>query len=290
MKRKEKRKRFYQALQTELRENKKTFIVYSILRVMVIIMMILQLFNRNYENVFLCLLTLILMIVPGVLQVTFKVEFPSGLEIIVLLFIFAAEILGEISSFYIYFPHWDTILHTLNGFLCAALGVSLVEILNKDKRIPFQLSPFFMAMVSFCFSMTIGVLWEFFEFGMDTLFLLDMQKDTVIGQISTTYLDPTKQNMRVLLPEITQTAVNGQIMDINGYLDIGLIDTMEDLLVNFIGAFVFAVLQYIYGKHGDKRIFKNLVPFLQEEGKYKNLDEQEQCHLNKPLRIVTLFK
>ena len=290
MTRKDKRKRFYQALQTELRENKKTFIVYSILRVMVIIMMILQLFNRNYENVFLCLLTLILMIVPGVLQVTFKVEFPSGLEIIVLLFIFAAEILGEISSFYIYFPHWDTILHTLNGFLCAALGVSLVEILNKDKRIPFQLSPFFMAMVSFCFSMTIGVLWEFFEFGMDTLFLLDMQKDTVIGQISTTYLDPTKQNLRVLLPEITQTAVNGQIMDINGYLDIGLIDTMEDLLVNFIGAFVFAVLQYIYGKHGDKRIFKNLVPFLQEEGKYKNLDEQEQCHLNKPLRIVTLFK
>ena len=273
MTRKEKRKRFYQALQTELRENKKTFIVYSILRVMVIIMMILQLFNRNYENVFLCLLTLILMIVPGVLQVTFKVEFPSGLEIIVLLFIFAAEILGEISSFYIYFPHWDTILHTLNGFLCAALGVSLVEILNKDKRIPFQLSPFFMAMVSFCFSMTIGVLWEFFEFGMDTLFLLDMQKDTVISQISTTYLDPTKQNLRVLLPEITQTAVNGQIMDINGYLDIGLIDTMEDLLVNFIGAFVFAVLQYIYGKHGDKRIFKNLVPFLQEEGKYKNLDE-----------------
>lgn len=270
---KEKRKKFKRALETELRENRKSFIVYSVLRVLVIVMMILQLFNQNYENVFLCLLTLVLMIVPSVLQVTFKVEFPSGLEIIVLLFIFAAEILGEISSFYIYFPHWDTILHTLNGFLCAALGVSLVEILNKDKRIPFQMSPFFLAMVSFCFSMTIGVLWEFFEFGMDMLFLLDMQKDTVISQISTTYLDPTKQNLRVLIPEITQTAVNGQIMDINGYLDIGLIDTMEDLLVNFIGAFVFAVLQYIYGKHGDKRIFKNLVPFMQEEGKYKNLND-----------------
>lgn len=270
---KEKRKKFKRALETELRENRKSFIVYSVLRVLVIVMMILQLFNQNYENVFLCLLTLVLMIVPSVLQVTFKVEFPSGLEIIVLLFIFAAEILGEISSFYIYFPHWDTILHTLNGFLCAALGVSLVEILNKDKRIPFQMSPFFLAMVSFCFSMTIGVLWEFFEFGMDMLFLLDMQKDTVISQISTTYLDPTKQNLRVLIPEITQTAVNGQIMDIKGYLDIGLIDTMEDLLVNFIGAFVFAVLQYIYGKHGDKRIFKNLVPFMQEEGKYKNLND-----------------
>ena len=276
MTRKEKRKNFYQALQTELRENRKTFIVYSILRVLVIVMMVLQLFNQNYENVFLCLLTLVLMIVPSILQVTFKVEFPSGLEIIVLLFIFAAEILGEISSFYIYFPHWDTILHTLNGFLCAALGVSLVEILNKDKRIPFQLSPFFMAMVSFCFSMTIGVLWEFFEFGMDTLFLLDMQKDTVIGQISTTYLDPTKQNLRVLLPGITQTAINSQVLDIEGYLDIGLIDTMEDLIVNFIGAFVFAVLQYIYGKHGDWRIFKNLVPFLQEKDKYKKLEENRK--------------
>lgn len=270
---KEKRKKFYQAVQAELRENKKTFIVYSVLRVLVIIVMVLQLFNHNYENFFLCILTLVLMIVPSVLQVTFKVEFPSGLEIIVLLFIFAAEILGEISSFYIHFPHWDTILHTLNGFLCAALGVSLVEILNKDKRIPFQLSPFFLAMVSFCFSMTIGVLWEFFEFGMDSFFFLDMQKDTVISQISTTYLDPAKQNLRVLIPEITQTAVNGQIMDISGYLDIGLIDTMEDLLVNFIGAFIFAVLEYIYGKHGDKKIFKNLVPFLQEKDKYKKLEE-----------------
>lgn len=270
---KEKKKSFGQALETELRENRKTFIVYSVLRVLVIIIMILQLFNHNFENAFLCVLTLVLMIVPGILQVTFKIEFPSTLEIIILLFIFAAEILGEISSFYIYFPHWDTILHTINGFLCAALGMSLVEILNNDKRIPFQMSPFFLAMVSFCFSMTIGVLWEFFEFGMDTLFMLDMQKDTVVNQITTTYLDATKQNLRVVLPNITQTTVNGQILGVNGYLDIGLIDTMEDLLVNFIGAFVFAILQYVYGKHGDKRIFRNLVPFLQEQDKYEILEE-----------------
>jgi len=121
---KEKKKNFRQALETELRENRKTFIVYSILRVLVIVVMILQLFNHNFENAFLCVLTLVLMIVPGILQVTFKIEFPSTLEIIILLFIFAAEILGEISSFYIYFPHWDTILHTINGFLCAALGMS----------------------------------------------------------------------------------------------------------------------------------------------------------------------
>ena len=117
-------------------------------------------------------------------------------------FIFSAEILGEIQSFYIHFPYWDTILHILNGFVCAALGMSLVEILNKDKRIPFQMSPFFLAVVSFCFSMTIGVLWEFFEFFMDQFFLLDMQKDTVINFISTTYLDPTKENVRFILDNI----------------------------------------------------------------------------------------
>ncbi len=275
MTKKEKREKFTKAVQAELKENRRTFLVYSILRVLVILMMVLQLFNQNYENVFVCILTLILMIVPSVLQVTFRVEFPSTLEIIILLFIFSAEILGEIQSFYIHFPYWDTILHILNGFVCAALGMSLVEILNKDKRIPFQMSPFFLAVVSFCFSMTIGVLWEFFEFFMDQFFLLDMQKDTVINFISTTYLDPTKENVRVLFSDIQRVMVDEEVLAIEGYLDIGLIDTMEDLLVNFLGAFLFAILQYIYGKHGDKIIFRNLVPFLQNENKYQSLEEKD---------------
>ena len=272
---KKNREKFAKAVHTELTENRRTFLVYSILRILVILMMILQLFNQNYENVFVCILTLILMIVPSVLQATFKVEFPSTLEIIILLFIFSAEILGEIESFYIHFPYWDTILHTLNGFICAALGVSLVEILNKDKRIPFQMSPFFLAIVSFCFSMTVGVLWEFFEFFMDQVFLLDMQKDTVINYISSTYLDSTKGNSRVIIDGIEKVAVDGQSLAVSGYLDIGLIDTMQDLLVNFVGAFLFAVLQYLYGKHGDKKIFRNLVPSLQTEDKYDALEEEE---------------
>ena len=102
---KEKRQKFWKAVHLELTENKNTFLVYSGMRVVVIVMMILQFFNRNYENVFLCLLTLVLMIMPSILQVTFKVEFPSVLEIIILFFIFAAEILGEIQSFYIHFPY-----------------------------------------------------------------------------------------------------------------------------------------------------------------------------------------
>ena len=273
---KEKRQKFWKAVHLELTENKNTFLVYSGMRVVVIVMMILQFFNRNYENVFLCLLTLVLMIMPSILQVTFKVEFPSVLEIIILFFIFAAEILGEIQSFYIHFPYWDTILHTLNGFLCAAIGFSLVELLNRHKRLHFNLSPLFLAIVAFSFSMTIGVLWEFFEYGMDPFFKMDMQKDTVIHTISSTYLDPTKQNLRVVISGIEEVMINGQPLGVGGYLDIGLIDTMMDLLVNFVGAIIFAILGYFYMKHQNKSVIMNLVPTPQEDHKYEKLEEAER--------------
>ena len=94
--------------------------------------------NRNYENVFLCVLTLMLLVIPSLVQVTFKVELPTVLEIIILIFIFAAEILGEISEFYLLFPFWDTVLHTINGFLAAAIGFSLAgsaEQKQKGKRV-----------------------------------------------------------------------------------------------------------------------------------------------------------
>lgn len=269
-------KNFWTAVKNELHENKKTFVVYTGLRLLVIIMMLLQIFNHNYEQVFLCALTLVLMIMPSVVQVTFKMEFPSMLEIIILLFIFAAEILGEIASFYIHFPYWDTILHTLSGFLCAALGLSLVEILNRDERLKFKLSPLFMAIVAFCFSMTIGVLWEFFEFGMDNFFKLDMQKDTVITSISSTYIDSTHSNKRIMIKNIEEVLINGEALGVGGYMDIGLIDTMEDLLVNFIGAITFAILGFIYARQKDKRLMENLVPTAMKADKYKKIEETEE--------------
>lgn len=253
--------RFWQSVKSELKENRSAFIVYSTLRILVIGMMILQIFNRNFQNAFLCVLTLILFIMPSVVQATFKVEFPTLLEIIILLFIFAAEILGEISAFYIKFPYWDTILHTLNGFLCGAIGFSLVEIMNGNKRLRFELSPLFMAVVAFCFSMTIGVAWEIFEFSMDSLYHLDMQKDTVIHSIYTVTLDPMKDNNCVAITGIENTVINGKELGLGGYLDIGLMDTMYDLIVNFIGAFVFSVLGYGYVKYKDTKSFVNgLIP------------------------------
>lgn len=261
-------KHIKKAVKMELREHKSSFFVYLILRLFVLITMVLQFFNGNYENVFLCILTLLLLIVPSFLQVTLKVEIPSTLEVIILIFIFAAEILGEIQAYYIVFPFWDTVLHTLNGFLAAAIGFSLVDLLNQSDRMLFQLSPLFTAIVAFCFSMTIGVCWEFFEFGMDQIFHMDMQKDTIVHCISTVMLDPTKGNHVKTIAGITDVAINGSNLGLGGYLDLGLIDTMKDLIVNFIGAVVFSVIGYFYVKNrGKGSIAKRFIPRKKTEEK-----------------------
>lgn len=251
------------ALRMELREHKSSFIVYMTLRALVILVMILQILNRNFENVFLCALTLVLLIMPSLIQINLKIELPTALEIIMLLFIFAAEILGEIQAYYEKIPMWDTVLHTLNGFLMAAIGFALVDILNRNKKISFQLSPAFLAVVAFCFSMTIGVIWEFFEFGMDQIFHLDMQKDTIVNTIYSVMLDPAGGNRVVGVTGIRDVAVNGESLGLGGYLDIGLLDTMEDLLVNFIGATVFSIIGYFYVKNRGKGKFaRRFIPRL----------------------------
>ena len=171
---------FLASADAALRKKRTVATVYILLRFSVILVMVAQFFNRNFENVFLCLLTLILLLLPTILERSLKIDLPNTLEIIIMFFIFAAEILGEIRAFYTTFQGWDTMLHTLNGFLCAAIGFSLVDLFNRNERFSLSLSPVFMAIVAFCFSMTIGVLWEFFECAMDQLFLLDMQKDAVV--------------------------------------------------------------------------------------------------------------
>ena len=254
-------KNIKKALDMELREHKSSFIVYFVLRILVIVTMILQFLNGNYENFFLCILTLILLIMPSLIQVTLKIELPTVLEILILIFIFSAEILGEIREYYIMIPMWDTILHTINGFLAAAIGFSMADLLNRSDRMTFQLSPLFTAIVAFCFSMTIGVVWEFFEFGMDMIFGLDMQKDTVIQAIRSVTLNPDGRNIVSVIDPIRSVVINGKELGIGGYLDIGLIDTMKDLIVNFIGAVVFSVFGYVYVKNrGKGNIVARFVP------------------------------
>lgn len=252
-------------LRCALQHKRSVTVVYLTLRLLVIATMVAQFFNGNFENVFLCLLTLVLFILPATLERKLNIELPDTLQIIILLFIFAAEILGEIQSFYTTFPYWDTILHTLNGFLCAAIGFCLVDLFDRSERFSLTLSPAFMAIVAFCFSMTVGVLWEFFEFFMDKIFLLDMQKDTVVHIISTVTLDPANANNAVVIGPIVDATVHtpaGPIpLGLGGWLDIGLVDTMADLIVNFIGAVVFSIIGYFYVKQrGRGRFASRFIP------------------------------
>ena len=259
------KKTFKRAMDKELREHKSSFIVFYILRALVIVSLVRQIILDNYEGAFFCILTIVLLYVPSWVQVRLRIELPPPLEITILCFIFAAEILGEVNAFYVVIPGWDTMLHTLNGFLCAAIGFSLVDLCNRHERFSLSLSPVFMAIVAFCFSMTIGVLWEFFECAMDQFFLLDMQKDTVISSISSVLLDPTGRQRPFAIHGITDLIVvaNGEQipLGLGGYLDIGLLDTMNDLLVNFIGAAVFSFLGYFYVKNrGKGRFTRNFIP------------------------------
>lgn len=254
-------KKRFEHLGKHITENEKIFLLYTVLRLLVLVTMIAQFFNGNYQNVFLCILTLILFMVPSFIEVNFKIDIPDALEVMVLLFIFAAEILGEIRAYYIAFPYWDTMLHTINGFLAAAIGFSMVELLNRHERFIFRLSPLFMAIVAFSFSMTIGVVWELFEWSMDMFLGLDMQKDTVLQSINSVLLDPAGGNHPMAIKNISEVVVNGKELGVGGYIDIGLYDTMQDLLVNFIGAFLFSVCGYFYVKHkGNGKIVSGLIP------------------------------
>ena len=250
------------SLKEQIREHKGLFAVYLLLRLSVILTLVAQVFNRDWESVFFCALALFLMTIPSFIEHNWHIDIPDTLEIIVIVFIYAAEILGELKAYYINVPFWDTMLHTTTGFLAAAVGFSLCDIFNRNENIKFDLSPFFLAFVAFCFSMTVGVLWEFSEFGMDFFTGSDMQKDTVINAIHTTMLDPTKSNRVVHITGITDVILSdGTSLGLGGYLDIGIIDTMKDLFVNFIGAVVFSFIGYFYVKsRGQGRFARRFIP------------------------------
>ena len=244
--------------------DKKTLALYITLRALVIFVLVREFFLKSYFNCFLCLLSLVLFTVPAFIEKKLKIDLPNLLESIIYIFIFSAEILGEINNFYNLIPFWDTMLHTINGFCCAAIGFSLVDILNRNSK-NIQLSPLYMAIAAFCFSMTVGVMWEFFEFSGDRLFDMDMQKDAMVSSIASVNLNPEGLNHPVIIKGIESTELHladgSSYLIEGGYLDIGIIDTMKDLFVNLIGAVVFSGIGYIYVQHRDKKNFaSNFIP------------------------------
>jgi len=279
-----KRGRVLKRVYEDFKKHPFVFMTYFILRLLVIIIMITQFTNEAYDSVFLCLLTLLLFTLPSFVEKRLKIEVPNLLEVLILLFIFAAEILGEIREYYLIYSYWDTLLHTVNGFLSAAIGLALIDILNQSDRFAFRLSPVFAAMVAFCFSMTIGVLWEFFEFAMDQFLGMDMQKDTIIPVVRSVMLHPDGKNIPVAVA-VESLVVNGVEWDLGGYLDIGLIDTMMDLFVNFIGALVFSVIGYFYIKNRGKgrgRFVNSLLPRKIRETIIEEMEDLENSERTQP--------
>lgn len=254
---------YIRRLKARISLNKKQFIAYSILRILVLLTAVRCAFTHNYESLAICVLTLVLFLLPSLFEQLLKIEIPPVFQIIIYLFIFAAEILGEVNKYYTAIPGWDTMLHTINGFLCAAIGFSLFNILNRGSK-SMQLSPFYLSLVAFCFSMTVGVVWEFIEFTADQMFFLDMQKDFVVSSFASVTLDESNTQIPVRISEITRTIIetkNGDPVVVEGgYLDIGIIDTMKDLMVNFIGAIVFSVIGYFYeARNKTKSVAKELM-------------------------------
>lgn len=249
-------KNYQNSLKARVKESKLVFFLFTLLRIMTVCAMVRSLFIGNYENAITALLSLVLFLVPSFLEGSLRLKIPPLFEGIIYCFIFAANVLGEIDHFYAHIPIWDTMLHTLNGFLFAAVGFSTVDLFNR-KSGKFNLSPLYLTLVAFCVSMTVGVVWEFFECGMDMFFNMDMQKDFIVQKINSVTLDPAQNQTVIHIQDIVRTDIitaSGDIYTIEGgYLDIGILDTMKDLLVNLIGAVVFCIFGFIYTKFGRKK-------------------------------------
>lgn len=246
-------------------------ILYAVLAGLVILTLVRAAARREYSHVFFCVLTLVLFTLPSLVERKLNIRLPNLFEAIVLVFIYSAEILGEINCYYMRIPYWDTMLHTVNGFMFAAFGFALLDILNQNSKIKYKLSPFYLALMAFCFSMTIGVFWEFFEYYCDLFLGTDMQKDCYVNVLNTVMLDPNNSNTVVSIKDISEVIVkygDGREIVLDGYIDIGISDTVKDLVVNFVGATIFSIIGFFYVKQrGRGKIARQFIPTLNTDEK-----------------------
>jgi hypothetical protein len=194
-----------------------------------------------------CLLGVVVMFLPDILARKLKFQMPSCIYMAYIIFLYCAIFLGEVGNFYYTVPHWDTILHTFSGIMSGAFGFYVVSMLNKDKHIRMNLPPLFVALSAFCFAVTLGALWEIYEFVFDGALSLNMQK--------------------YVLEDGTQLIGRNAIHD-----------TMKDLIVDCLGAFVVSAAGYISIKN-KKGWFQNALSTSAYADKGKNETETNIIHL-----------
>lgn len=236
--------------------------IYWILSILMIlfsfISLLLEIINHKTEYLLCYILTLSITILLHFSKNLLKVTIPSILKIFILLFIFSSEILGQVYNFYGLFKFFDNYVHILNGFICTSIGLYLVLLLKEKKK--YQKNKIkLILLIAFCFSMTMEVLWEFYEYTSDNIFKKDMQRDQYINEIHSSFLDTNNKRNVISIKNIKYVILydeNGIILNkMNGYLDIGLNDTMQDLFDNAIGSVIFCICGYIYMSNNHKYQF-----------------------------------
>jgi len=165
-----------------------------------------------------CILGVVAMLVPTFISRRAHIKIPKDMFIVYAAFLYCAIYLGEVRSFYYIFPYWDSILHAFSGVALGALGFSTISLFNRRDTFPVNLSPFFVAMFAFCFAVMLGAIWEIYEFSIDAIFNTNMQKYAL---------------------ESGQQLVGR----------LALVDTMEDIITDVLGALTMAIVGYISIKY-----------------------------------------
>jgi len=205
-------------------------IIYSSIKVITTPLSTTDLHNKSDYLLMLlqCCLGLVVFWLPSILERKLSFDIPNYMEIAYFIFLYCAIYLGEVQNFYYLIPRWDNILHCFSGAMLGAFGFSLVQILNNSDKVSVVLSPVFIALFAFCFAVTVGAMWEIYEFVGDSLFGLNMQKFRLA----------------------------------DGTLLVGaaaLKDTMHDIIIDSIGAFIISVWGYISMRFNNKYKNKNTV-------------------------------
>ena len=263
---KERAHSFFGGLWEQVKENKAAFFVFACLWVSTLAVLIHGILTQGWDRVFTGALCLFLFLLPPLVERSFSLQFPAALEISAYLFVFCAGVLGEIGDFYLRFSAWDAVLHAANGFLFAGFGFCLFSLFEKKRAVRTLPSPAYQSFTAFCFSMTVGGLWELFEFGVDFFLHKDMQKDRYLQSIHSVLI-PTENAGTFHAENIVQVQIktaNGMSFTLPGYLDVGLFDTMKDLVVNLWGALAFCIVGYFYLKRRRMVLAAQFIPRVRE--------------------------
>lgn len=169
--------------------NKIQLIISYILQLILLGTIGYSLYNQQWLNAFAVFGILFLTFLPKMLRHQFNVFLPIEFDFIAIIFIFAAFFLGEVHSYYTQYWWWDIILHSSSGFLLGIAGFLLIYILNEEKRIHLKMKPAFVALFAFAFAVMLGAVWEIFEFSMDTIFSVHMQKSGLLDTMSDLMVD-----------------------------------------------------------------------------------------------------